>query len=90
MGSFVDFWVGIREFAGDMKLIFTCFALLTHVVLLLCFCYSLVQFDLLGGCQTLWGPPDVLNPSRSAISFFSTLRSIFRTFVLFSVTNFYF
>ena len=52
MGSFVDFWVGIPEFAGHMKLIFNCFALLTHVVLLLCFCYSLVQFDLLGGCRT--------------------------------------
>ena len=52
MGSFVDLWVGIPELAGDMKLIFFCFAFLTHVVLLLCFCYTLVQFDLLGGCRT--------------------------------------
>ena len=90
MGSFVDFWVGIPEFAGDKKWIFICFALLTHVVWLLCFCYSSVQFDLLGGCRTLWGPPDVLNPSPSAISIFSTPRSIFRTFVLFLVTKFLF
>ena len=48
MGPFVDFWVGFPEFAGDMKLMFICFALLTNVVLLLCFCYSLVQFDLFG------------------------------------------
>ena len=41
MGLFVDFWVGIPQFAGNMKLIFICFALLTHVVLLLCFCYSI-------------------------------------------------
>ena len=33
MESFVDFWVGIPDFAGDMKLIFICFALLTNVVL---------------------------------------------------------
>ena len=76
MGSFVDFWVGITEFAGNMKLIFICFALVTHVVLFLCFCYSLVQFDLLGGCRTQWGPPNVLIPSPSAISIFSTPRSI--------------
>ena len=37
MGSFLDFWVGIPEVAGDMKLIFICFALLTHLALLLCF-----------------------------------------------------
>ena len=54
MGSSVDLLVGISEFAGDMKLIFFSFALLTHVVLLLCFCYSLVQFDLLEGCRTQW------------------------------------
>ena len=64
MGWFVDFSVGIREFAGDMKFILICFALLTHVVLLLCFCYSLVPFYLLGGCQTQWGPPGVLNPPQ--------------------------
>ena len=39
MGAFLDFWVGIPEFAGDVKLIFICFALFTHVVLLLCFCH---------------------------------------------------
>ena len=90
MGSFVDLWVGVPEFAGNMKLIFICFALLTHVVLLLCFCCSLVQFDLLGGCRTLWGSPDVLNPSTSATSIFSTPLSIFRTFVLFLVKDFLF
>ena len=46
MGWFVDFWVRIPEFAGDMKWIFICFPLLTHVVLLLCFCYSLVQLNI--------------------------------------------
>ena len=90
MASLVDFWVGIPEFAGDMKWIFCCFALLTHVVFLLCFCYCLVQLDLLGGYRTLWGPPNVLNPSASAISLLNTLGSIFRTFVLFSVTKFLF
>ena len=90
MGSFVDFLVGIPEFAGDMKLIFICFAILTHIVLLLYFCYSLVQFDLLGGCWTQWGPPNVLNPSPSAISTFGTRHSIFGTFVLFLVTKFLF
>ena len=39
MGSFVHFWVGIPEVAGDMKLIFICFDLLTHFALLLCFRY---------------------------------------------------
>ena len=90
MGSFVDFWFGIPQFAGDMKLIFICFALLTQVVLLLCFCYSLVQFDILGGCRTQWGPLNVLNPSPSAISICSTPRSILRPFVLFLVTKFLF
>ena len=37
MGSFVDFPVGIPEVAGDMKVIFVCFALLTHLALLLYF-----------------------------------------------------
>ena len=70
--------------------IYICFALLTHVVLLLCFCYSLVQFDLLGGCRTQWGPLNVLNPSPSAISIFSRPRSVSRSFVLFLVTKFLF
>ena len=68
-----DFWVGIPEFARDMKLIFICFVLLTQVVLLLCFCYSLVQFDLLGGCCTQWDPPDVLNLSPTAFFFSHTM-----------------
>ena len=50
MGSFVAFWVCISEFAGDVKFIFICFALLTHVVLLICFHHFAVQLDLLGGC----------------------------------------
>ena len=74
MGSLEDFWVGIPEFAGDMKLIFLCFALLTHVVLLLCFCHFWVQFDLPGGHRMQCRPLDVINPSPSAISFFSTPR----------------
>ena len=78
MGSFTDFYVGIRGFVGDMKLILMCFALLTHVALLLCFRHVLVQFDLLGGCWTGWGPPDVANSSPSYISNFSTPRSMFR------------
>ena len=90
MGSFVDFWVGIPEFPGDRKLIFLCFALLTHVVLLLGFRPFRVQFDLMGGCQTQWGPPNVLNPSPSAISILSTPHSSFRTFVLSLVTKFLF
>ena len=90
MGSFVDFLVAIPEFAGDMKLIFICFSLLTHVVSLLCFRHFRVQFDLFGGCRTQWGPPDVLKPSPSAISFFNTPRSIFGTHVLFLVTKFLF
>ena len=90
MGWFAHFWVRFPEFAGDMKLIFLCFALLTLVVLLLCFRLFRVQFDLLGGCWTLWGPPDVLDPSPSAICFFSTSRSIFTTLVLFLVTKFVF
>ena len=88
MGSFLDLWVGIPEFAGDMKLIFICFGLLTHVVLLLCSRHFWVHFDLLGGCQTEWGPPDVLRPSPGAIPFFSTPRSIFKTHVQFLVTKF--
>ena len=86
MVSFVDLWVGIPKFAGDMKWIFICLALLTNVVLSLCFRHFLVQCDLLGGCQTQWGPTDVLKPSPSAISIFSTPRSIFRTTFLFLVT----
>ena len=89
-GSFVDFWVEIPVFAGDMKLIFLCFALLTHVVLLLGFRHFRVQFDLLGECRTQRGPPNVLNPSPSAISIFSTPRSTCRAFVLFLVTKFLF
>ena len=46
MGSFVYIWVGIPEFVGDMKLIFICFALLTHAVLSLCCRHFWVQFDL--------------------------------------------
>ena len=46
MGSFVDFWVGILESTGDVKLICICFALLIHVVLLLCFPNHLEQLDL--------------------------------------------
>ena len=64
------FFVGIAEFAGDMKLRYICFALLTHLVLLLCFCHSLERSNLFGGCQTQWGPPDVLILSPSAISIF--------------------
>ena len=37
MRSFVDFWVRIQEFAGNMKFIFVCFTLLVGVVLLPCF-----------------------------------------------------
>ena len=90
MGSFVDFWVGIPEFAADTKLIFIYFALLTHIVLLLGFRQFRVQFDLLGGWRTQWGPPNVLTRSPSAISIFSKPRSIFRTFVLFLETQFLF
>ena len=46
MGSFVDFEVEIPESAGDTKLIFPCFALLGHVVLLLCFPHPLEQLHL--------------------------------------------
>ena len=46
MGSFVGFEVGISQSVGDMKLIFVCFALFTHVVLLLCFPHPLEQLDL--------------------------------------------
>ena len=90
MGSFVDFWVGIPEVAGDMKLIFICFALLTHLALLLCFRYFLEQWHLFGGCRTQWGPPVVLNPSPTTTSIFSTPRSFFRTLALFLAAKFLF
>ena len=51
MGSFVDFWVRIPEFAGDMKLICICFTLLTEVVLLLCYRLLSEQFD---GCANFF------------------------------------
>ena len=70
--------------------IFFCFALLIHVVLLLCFCLSLVPMDLFGGCRTQWRPPVVLPPCPTTISFFSTPRSIFRTLVLFREAKFVF
>ena len=47
---FADFLVGIPEFAENMRLICICFALLTHIVLFLCFCHFLVQFHLFEGC----------------------------------------
>ena len=83
MGSFVDFEVEIPESAGDMNLIFLRFALLTHIVLLLCFPRHLEQLGLFGGCRTQCGPPIVLLPSPGANSIFSTL-------VLFLVANFLF
>ena len=78
MGSFVDYLVGIPE------LIFIGVALLTQAVWLLCSCPFFMQYDLFGGSQMQWGPSDVLIPSPSAISFFSTPRSIFRILVVFA------
>ena len=75
MGSFVDFWVRIREFTGEMQLILLCFAVLTHIVLFLGLRHFTVQFDLFQGCRTQWGPANVLNPSPSAISILSTPRA---------------
>ena len=89
-GSGMDFWVGIPQLVGDVNLIFICLALLHHVVMLPCFRHVLVQFDLLAAWRTQWGPPDVLNPSPSTISFFSTSHSISRTLVPFLLTTFLF
>ena len=90
MGSFLDFWVEIPEFAGDVKLRVVCVAPLTHVVLLLSFCHFLVGFDLFGGCGMQWGPPDVLIPAPSGVSILRTPRSIFSTLVPLLVTKFIF
>ena len=48
MGSLVDFRVSIPEPADDIKLLFICFTLLTHVILLLCVPQSLELMDLSG------------------------------------------
>ena len=63
---------------------------LTHVALLLCFCYFFERLHLFGGCQTQCRPPIVLNPSTTTTSIFSTPRSIFRTLALFLVAKFLF
>ena len=87
-GSFVDFKVGIPESTGDMKLIFFCFDLLTHLALLLCFRYFLERWHLFGGCQIPWRPPVVLNFSPTTTPILSTPGSIFRTLVLFLAAKF--
>ena len=82
--------MGISESAGDMKLIFISFDLLTNFALLLCFCDSFVRLDLFGGCWMQCKPPVMLNPSTGAISFFSTLRSVLSTHIIFQVAKFLF
>ena len=90
MESFVHFWVGIPKSAGDMKLIFICFAPLTHVVWLLYFRHFLEGLHLFGGCLAQWGPPFVLIASSRVISFFITPRPTFGALVLYLEATFLF
>ena len=76
MGSLVEFYIGIPKSAGDMKLMFICFAVLTHILLLVCFLYHLEHSDLIGGFQTQCRPSVALIRSASANSIFRTLRCI--------------
>ena len=88
MGSFVDFQVGIPESTGDMKWIFICFDLLTHLALLLCIRFFLEQGHLFGGCRRPEGPPVVLNPSPTTTSIFSEQTFYFwNAWAIFSSKN---